>query len=92
VDRYNRLWNFRANIGKDISKDKLLTEFGFTNIKRNEKTLNLFCQKINFTGNKKCPMKGIYLKSNGCLYTRGEHVHEIREVICWENLNINEFF
>jgi len=58
----------------------LQKDFGFTNITKNENTFNLRCRKFNTTGGR-CEFAGIYLKSNGCLYTRGEHEHTEKGVI-----------
>jgi hypothetical protein len=83
-DMFGKLWHFHANIGKNISKDKLL-KFGFSYIRKKLKTINLYCRKSNPDGGQ-CPFTGIYLKSNGCLYTRGEHEHTKRGVFYWENI------
>jgi len=72
VDRLGKLWHFHAHLGKNISHDKLLTKFGFGSVRKSDKTLNLKCTKTNPAGGM-CPFAGKYLKSNGCLYTRGEH-------------------
>jgi hypothetical protein len=80
VDHLGKTWTFHAQIEKNISHDKLLTKFGFTRIHNIRKTtLNLRCTISNQTGGM-CPFAGIYLKSNGCLYTRGEHEHTKRMV------------
>ena len=81
IDNEKKSWTFLANIGKNITKQKLLTEFGFTVHSKNSNTLNLHCQSRNPAGGR-CPLAGIYVKENGCLYTRGEHEHTKRGVIC----------
>ena len=77
IDHLGKLWQFRKEIGKNISKEefrtKFGTKFGFNKIDKNKTTLNLYCLKKG--SNWKCHYAGVYLQTNGCLYTRGKHEH-----------------
>jgi hypothetical protein len=65
----------------------LRNKFGFTNIRTKRTGLNLRCEVQRFK--RKCKFAGIYLKSNGCLYTRGEHEHEDIEKVFYVFCVIN---
>ena len=79
MDHYGKIWKFNMEIGKNIKHEMLRTKFGFADIQDKQKILHLRCKKTNPSGGR-CPFTGIYLKSNGCLYTRGEHEHTKRGV------------
>jgi hypothetical protein len=72
LDIYGKTWKFNKEIGQNIQHEMMRNQFGFTKIVTNGRGLNLLCERKN----KKCKFAGIYLNSNGCLYTRGKHQHE----------------
>jgi len=80
VDKYDNLWTFQEEIGKNISDDILKEQFGFTSIIHKQPTLHLYCRKQQANG-ERCLFSGIYIKQNGCLYIRGEHEHSEKGVI-----------
>ena len=76
MDRDGKKWPFHAKIGtKNIPNDIWLGKFGFSVIQQRKTTLNFYCKKRAPNGGK-CPIKGIYVKANGCLYIRGKHEHK----------------
>jgi hypothetical protein len=75
VDNAGKTWPFHSKIGKNVPNGIWHSKFGFTKIQRRVTTLNLYCWKET-TNDGKCTFKGIYLKSNGCLYIQGKHEHK----------------
>lgn len=75
VDKQGKVWHFHANIGKQIPNGIWHSKFGFSSIRRKQQTLNLYCKRQSTNGGK-CTFSGIYVKENGCLYTRGKHEHK----------------
>jgi hypothetical protein len=80
VDYKGKTWTFREEIGKNVQRQIFRPNYGFTLIVERKSTLNLYCQKRGPKG-VECKFRGIYIKENGCLYTREEHNHEMDDAI-----------
>lgn len=79
IDHLGTIWKFNMNIGKNAKHEIFLNKFGFGNITANVSGFYLRCMKKGSNG--KCKFTGIYLNSNGFLYTRGKHMHEFIEKV-----------
>lgn len=78
MDHLKQTWKFVANVGQNV--DRVIfgsAKFGFKQIQDKGSRINLYCRKnvVGGMNGGKCPFAGIYLKANGCLYTRGRHEH-----------------
>ena len=79
MDHLDNIWKFNKEVGKNIQSKLFATKFGFNCIVKQESGFNLKCKKNSPNGNK-CKFAGVYLKANGCLYTRGKHSVHIEKV------------
>ena len=76
VDMFGKTWTFREEIGQNVQFEILRTNYGFTAIVEKKQTKNFRCKKNIHKKEEGCKFAGVYVKENGCLYTRGEHNHQ----------------